>query len=56
MFWFVDEGLYYVDELTKNAQQHIENAIKRPNTTQEDKILLKEAFKHMLVFRPLKST
>jgi hypothetical protein len=49
MFWSTDDGLYSVDQLTKNAQVHIDTALKR-NTTKEDLELLQEAFEHMYVY------
>jgi hypothetical protein len=49
MFWSTDEGLYNVDQLTKNAQDHIITALKR-NMPKEDLELLHDAFKHMYVY------
>jgi hypothetical protein len=48
MFWSTDDGLYNVDQLTRNAQDHIDTALKR-NTPKEDMELLQEAFEHMYV-------
>lgn len=48
MFWSTDEGLYNVDQLTQDAQDHINTAMKR-NVPKEDMELLREAFKHMYV-------
>ena len=46
MFWSTDDGLYNVIELLKNAQSHIDTAIKR-NMPRQDIDLLHEAFKHV---------
>lgn len=46
MFWSTDEGLYNVDQLTQDAQDHINTAMKR-NVPKEDMELLREAFKHI---------
>jgi hypothetical protein len=46
LFWHVDDRLYNADELVKNANEHIQRAIKR-GTSEEDISLLKSAFQHL---------
>ncbi|RDB22176.1 putative ATP-dependent helicase C23E6.02 [Hypsizygus marmoreus] len=48
MFWSTDDALYNVDELAKNAQEHINIAIER-KMPPEDLALLNEAFKHVKI-------
>jgi hypothetical protein len=48
MFWAVDDKLYNVDGLTKNASEMVQNAIKR-NIPQRDMSLLQDALYHVFV-------
>jgi hypothetical protein len=48
LFWRVDDRLYNADELVKNANKHIERAIKR-GMPEEDISLLESAFNHLYV-------
>jgi hypothetical protein len=47
-FWRVDDRLYNVDELVKNANEYIQRAIKR-GIPEEDISMLKSAFQHLYV-------
>lgn len=46
MFWSVNEELYNVDQLTRDAQATIDLAMRR-NMSPEDIQLVQEAFRHM---------
>lgn len=46
MFWAVDQNLYNVDELTKNAEDQLQRAIER-DSSPEDISLLREALVHV---------
>lgn len=52
LFYRVDDQLYNADELVKNANEHIQRALKR-GVSEEDLSLLRSAFKHLYVMRTL---
>jgi len=48
MFWSVDDRLHNVDQLLKDSDEHLHEAIKR-GVSQEDLALLRDAVLHAYV-------